>query len=269
MINGIEKIIKYGQVYATQNATATNTLFGDLPISMEIPPPRIPECEPWPLIKQLDNEKEVTGIYISGHPLDNYKFEMRHYGVTPLADFLEFKDAIKLQPNPGRPFRLVALVVDAQHRIAKSGNKYGNFIIEDYSGKTEFPLFSEDYMRLHPLLQQGSTVLINGYFKPRYNKDEFEFKVMSVSLAETMKRNMTKQVTIEAHPQSISAEVVSFMEKNMKSHPGKSTFKFTLTEPTNKMKISLVTMTNGFEMNEEMVEYLEKKPELEVQVQTI
>ena len=124
-------------------------------------------------------------------------------------------------------------------------------------------------MRIHPLLQQGSTVLINGYFKPRYNKDEFEFKVMSVSLAETMKRNMTKQVTIEAHPQSISAEVVSFMEKNMKSHPGKSTFKFTLTEPTNKMKISLVTMTNGFEMNEEMVEYLEKKPELEVQVQTI
>lgn len=62
---------------------------------------------------------------------------------------------------------------------------------------------------------------------------------------------ITKQVTIEAHPQSISAEVVSFMEKNMKSHPGKSTFKFTLTEPTNKMKISLVTMTNGFEMNEE------------------
>ncbi len=269
IINGLEKVIKYGQVYATQNATATNTLFGDLPISMEIPPPKIPDCAPWPLIVQLDHEKEVTGIFLSGHPLDNYKFEMRHYGVTPLADFNEFRDAIKLQPNPGRPFRIVGLVADAQHRIARSGNKYGNFVIEDYSGKTEFPLFSEDYMRLTPILQQGSTVLINGYFKQRYNKDEFEFKVMSVSLAETMKKVMTKQVTIEAHPQDINAETVSFIEKNLKYHPGKSTLRFTLAEPKNKMKISLVTMNNGFEMNEELIQFLEKRPELEVQVQTV
>jgi len=267
-INGLERVIKYGQVMATQNATTTNTLFGDLPISMEIPPPRIPDCAPWPLIVQLDHEKEVTGIFLSGHPLDNYKFEMKHYGVTPLADFNEFKEAIKMQPNPGRPFRIVGLVSDAQHRIARSGNKYGNFVIEDYSGKTEFPLFSEDYMRLTPILQQGSTVLIHGYFKQRYNKDEFEFKVMSVSLAETMKRNMTKQLTIEAHPQDISSELVNFIEKNVKNNPGKSTLKFTLSEPKNKMKISLVTMNSGFEMNEEMIQFLENKPELEVQVVT-
>ena len=162
------------------------------------------------------------------------------------------------------------MVVNAQHRVAqKSGNKYGNFIIEDYSGKTEFPLFSEDYIRLNPILQQGSTVLINGYFKPRYNKDEFEFKVMSVSLAETMKRNMTKTVTIEAHPQDISAAMVAFVEKNVKSHRGNSTLKFVLAEPKNKMRISLVTTGNGFEMNEEMIQFLEKSPELEVQVQTV
>jgi DNA polymerase-3 subunit alpha len=268
-INGLEKIIKYGQVHATQNATATNTLFGDLPISMEIPPPRIPDCAPWPLIVQLDKEKEVTGIFLSGHPLDNYKFEMKHYGVTPLADFNEFKDAIRLQSNPGRPFRIVGLVADAQHRVARSGNKYGNFVIEDYSGKTEFPLFSEDYLRLTPLLQQGSTVLIHGFFKPRYNKEEFEFKVTSVSLAETMKKLMTKQVTIEAHPQDIDQETLEFFEQNIKYNKGKTTLKFTLTEPRNKMRISLVTMNGGFEMNEEMIQFLEKKPELEVQVQTI
>jgi DNA polymerase III subunit alpha len=268
-INGLEKIIKYGQVMASQNATSSNTLFGDLPISMEIPPPRIPDCEPWPLIRQLDQEKEVTGIFLSGHPLDNYKFEMRHYGVTNIADFNEFKEAITMHPNPGRPFRLVALVADAQHRIARSGNKYGNFVIEDYSGKTEFPLFSEDYLRLTPLLQQGSTVLINGYFKPRYNKDEFEFKVMGVKLAETMKREMTKQVIIETHPQALNAAMVSFVEKNVKNFPGSATLKFVLTEPKNRMRISLVTTNNGFELNEEMIQFLEKSPELEVQVQTV
>jgi DNA polymerase-3 subunit alpha len=268
-INGLEKIIKYGQIYATQNATTTNTLFGDLPVSMEIPPPKIPDCAPWPLTVQLDKEKEVTGIFLSGHPLDNYRFEMKHYGVTPIVDFIEFKESIKMQSNPGRQFRLVALVADAQHRVAKSGNKYGNFIIEDYSGKTEFPLFSEDYMRLTPILQQGSTVLIHGYLKQRYNKDEFEFKITAVSLAETMKKTMTKQVTIEAHPQAISEELVSFVEKNVRYHPGKTSLRFNLMEPGRKMKISLVSLTTGFEMNDEMIEFLQNKPELEVQVVTI
>jgi DNA polymerase-3 subunit alpha len=262
-------VIKYGQMLTSQNASTANTLFGDLPITMEIPPPRLAECEPWQLTEQLDHEKEVTGMFLSGHPLDHYKFEMRHYGVTPVADFNEFKEAIRMHPNPGRPFRLIGLVADAQHKIARSGNKYGNFVIEDYSGKTEIILFSEDYLRLSPILLHGSTVFITGYFKQRYNKEEFEFKVMTVSLAETMKRNMTKQVTIEAHPQDISKEMVGFIEKNLKNFPGKSTLKFTLTEPKNKMKISLVTMNNGFEMNEEMIHFLEKSPELDVQVVTV
>jgi DNA polymerase-3 subunit alpha len=266
--NGLERVIRYGQIISTQNATTANSLFADLPISMEIPPPRLPECEPWELIIQLEHEKDVTGMFLSGHPLDHYRFEMKHYNVTPLADFNEFKEAIRMHPNPNRPFRILGLVADAQHKTARSGNKYGNFVIEDYSGKTEILLFTEDYLRLTPFLQQGSTVFITGFFKQRYNKDEFEFKVMTVSLAETMKKQLTKQLVIEAYPQDISKEMVSFIEKNMKNYPGKSTLKFTLTEPGKKMKISLLSMNNGFEMNEEMIHFLEKKPELDVQVVT-
>jgi DNA polymerase-3 subunit alpha len=236
---------------------------------MEIPPPRLPECEPWQLTVQLDHEKEVTGMFLSGHPLDHYKFEMRHYGVTPIAGFNEFKEAIRMHPNPGRPFRLLGLIADAQHKIARSGNKYGNFVLEDYSGKTEFPLFSDDYMNFKSKLEQGNIIVIKGFMKPRYNKDEFEFKLIEVIQAESMKKDKTKQVTIEAHPQDISKEMVSFVEKNLKNFPGKSTLKFTLTEPGNKMKISLVTMNNGFEMNEEMIHFLEKSPELDVQVLTV
>lgn len=268
-INGLEKIIKYGQVISAQNADTSNTLFGDLPITMEIPPPRLPDCEKWPLIVQLQHEKDVTGMFLSGHPLDHYRFEMKHYGVTPIADFNEFRESIKLHPNPGRPFRIIGLVADAQHKTARSGNKYGNFIIEDYSGKTDIILFSEDYLRLSPFLQQGSTVFITGYFKQRYNREEFEFKVMTVSLAETMKKQLTKQVTIEVHPQDVSIEMLDFVEKNMKYHPGQSVLKMILSEPKNKLKISLVTMDRGFEMNEELIHYLEKTPELDVQVLTV
>ncbi len=268
-VNGLERVIKYGQIMAAQTVNTSNTLFGDLPVSMEIPPPRLPECPVWPLTVQLDHEKEVTGMFLSGHPLDHYRFEMKHYGVTPLADFNEFKESIRMQSNPGRSFRILGLVADAQHRVARSGNKFGVFVIEDYSGKTELVLFSEDYLRLTPVLQQGSTVFITGYFKPRYNKEEFEFKVNGVSLAESMKKSLTKRVTIDVHPQDLNAEVVDFLAKNIKSFPGKATIKFTLTEPKNKMKISLISMDHGVEMNEDLIHFLEAKPQLDVQVETI
>ncbi len=268
-ISGLERIIKYGQVIQTQNATATNTLFGDLPITMEIPPPRLPDCPFWPLIVQLDHEKEVTGMFLSGHPLDHHKFEMKHYGITTIGDFNEFKEIISKQANPNRQFRLLGLVTDAQHKISRQGNKYGNFVFEDYSGKTDIVLWSDDYVRFSPFLHQASTVFLTGFFRQRFNRPEFEFKVMSVSLAETLKRNLTKQILIEGHPKDITNDVVNFIETNVRNHPGKATLKFTLSEPKNNWKISLLTMDNGFEMNDEMTEFLETKPQFEVQVTTV
>lgn len=264
---GMERIIKYGQIIANQNVNAGHTLFGDLPVTMEIPPPRLPDCEPWSLTEQLDKEKEVTGMFLSGHPLDHYRFEMRHYGMTPIGDFNEFKDSIKMQPNPGRVFRIIGLVADAQHRIAKSGNKFGSFVVEDYTGKMEFPLFSEDYLKISPFLQQGTTVFMTGYLKQRYNKDEYEFKIQQVTLAETIKKTLTKQISIEVHPQDLSKDMIDFVESNLRSFRGGSTsLRFILTEPKNNMRISLVTGTNGFEMNDDFINFLENKPELGVQV---
>ncbi|MBS1921468.1 MAG: DNA polymerase III subunit alpha [Bacteroidetes bacterium] len=265
---GLERIIRFGQIYQTHSASSSNTLFGDLPMMDEIPSPRIPDCSPWPLTVQLDHEKEVTGMFISGHPLDHYKFEIKHYGVTPIADFNEFKEAITFNPNPTRMFRLIGLVAEAQHKISRQGNKYGNFIVEDYSGKTTVLLFSEDYMKFTPMLQQGNTVFIIGYFKQRYKRDEFEFKVVNVSLVETMKQHLTKQLNIEVHPQNINEEMIRFVEKNVKSFPGNATLKFTVTEPRNNWKISMVMLSSGFEMNNDLIDFLQQKPELDVKVIT-
>ncbi|MFM2139388.1 MAG: hypothetical protein RJA57_1695 [Bacteroidota bacterium] len=267
--NGLEKIMKHGQVHAAQNANGSHTLFGELSLSMEIPPPRIADCEKWPLTVQLDHEKEVTGMFLSGHPLDHYRFEMQFYGITSLTDFNEFRDGIRLQPNPGRSFRLLGLVADAQHRIARNGNKYGNFVLEDFSGKTEIVLFREDYLRLSPLLQSGSTVFLTGFFKQRYNREEFEFKVTGIILAETLKKSLTRTVSIEANARDITPETVAFLERNVKSFPGKTSLRFIVNDPKNKMRVNLVSLSTGFEMNEEMIRFLESSPELDVQVQTL
>lgn len=268
-VTGLEKIIRYGQVMGQQQASSANTLFGDLPITMEIPPPRMPDVPQWPLIVQLDHEKEVTGIYLSGHPLDNYRFEIQYYGITSIHDFNEFRDTISQQANPGRPFRIIGLVADAQHRIAKSGNKYGNFVIEDYSGKMEFPLFSDDYLKLSPILQPGSTVLLNGFLKQRYNRTEFEFKLVGATLAETMLANMTRSLTLEIRPQDIQPGLLEFLEKNIKKNPGKTVLKFNIIDDRNNLKTNLIGTSFGIEMNPGLVEFLHNTPGLGILVQTI
>ena len=263
---GLEKIIRFGNQYQAQLTSSSNTLFGDLQME-EVHPPKLYECEPWPLIRLLDFEKEVIGIYMSGHPLDNFKFEMKHYGLTPIIEFNEFKEAISLHPNPGKSFRMAGLVADAQHRISKNGNKYGVFSVEDYTAKMELTLWSDDYVRFSNYLEPGMVIFITGLFRQRYNKSEFEFKVTTLTLLETMMKACTKKLQIEAHPKYIDENIIGFLEKNVKSFPGKSSLKFCLSEPASRLKVGMYTLENGFEMNDEMAQFLQQKPELEVQVE--
>jgi len=268
-LTGLEKVIRFGQMYQQNNANVTNTLFGDLPMEIEIKTPTLPDCQPWPLTVQLDHEKEVTGMFLSGHPLDHFRFEINHYGITPLSEFNEIKEALQQQPQGSRIFRLIGLVTDAQHRISrKNGNKFGSMVLEDYTGKSEFMLWSDDYVKYNPYLQAGTTVYVTGYFKQRYNLSDYEFKITQISMVENIKRILTKQVTIELHPKDLSEDMVGFIQKNLKSYPGSAALKFILHEPRNNRKISLLSIGKGIEMNDELVEFLQRNPDLGVQVVT-
>jgi len=265
---GLEKILKFGSVYQFQNATASNTLFGDLQMP-DIVPPKLSPCEPWPLAQQLDFEKEVTGMYMSGHPLDNFKFEMRHYNISPLADFNEFKTNVNTQSNPGRSFRLAGLVVDAQQRLTKTGKNFAILTIEDYSGKTEFMLWSEDYIKYTNYLEKGLIVLVEGTFKTRYNTEQYEFKLSKVHLLETVKPALTKQVIIEVQPQFISSNFVNFIEQNVKNNPGKTAIKFNIVDVRNNYKVGMYSLETGFTMNDDMAVFLNENKDVDVSVVTL
>jgi DNA polymerase-3 subunit alpha len=264
---GLEKIIKFGNVYQTNSTQNSNSLFGELTMP-EIAVPKLPTCEPWTLTELLEHEKDVTGMFMSGHPLDHFKFEITHYGITRLGEYNEIKDALGLQANPGKSYRLAGLVVDAQHRVSKTGKQFGSFTIEDYTGKTEFMLWSEDYARYSNYLEKGKNLFITGAFRLRFNKTEYEFKIERMMLLESIKPILTKQVIMDVEARHISEEMVLFMEKNVKKYPGKSLLKFNVLEPKSHSKVSMYTMGTGFEMNDEMAAFLAEKPELEVQVVT-
>ena len=262
---GLEKITRYGSIVQAQSINTTNTLFGDLPAVMDIKPPHIPNCAPWSLTEQLDKEKEVTGIYLSGHPLDHYKFEIRHYGITSIQDFNEVKDS-QVLASAGRSYKLLALVSVANHRISRQGNKFGSFVLEDYSGKTEIVLFGDDYVKYNAWMQQGQAIFITGSFKQRFNKSEFEFKISSLALAENIKRQLTRQLQLEMDVRNIEKDMIDFLEDNVKKHPGKSGLRIIVCEPKENLKANFITLDSGFEMNADLIQFLETKPEIEVQV---
>ena len=265
--NGLEKIVRFGNVYQANIHQTTNSLFGDLAMP-DVATPKIASCEPWTLTELLEYEKDVTGMFMSGHPLDHFQFELKHYGITTLAEFNEVKDAVHLLTNAAKPFRIAGLVTEVMHRVTKTGKQFGSFKLEDYSGKSEFLLWSEDYVKFLNYLEKGKNLFICGCFKQRYNSSDYEFKTERMTLLETIKQNLTRQLIVEMEARFLNEDIIGFMEQNVKKHPGRSSLRFNISEARTNCKITMTTIDTGFLMNEEMALFLNENPAMEVQVIT-
>jgi DNA polymerase-3 subunit alpha len=262
---GLEKLIKFGAVFQSQSANATNTLFGDLQMP-EIAAPKLPVCPPWQLVEQLDFEKDVTGMYMSGHPLDNYKFELNHYHISPIADFLEVKSSpMEVQIN--KSFRMAGLVIDAQHRLTKTGKNFGILSMEDFSGKAEFFLWQEDYVKYLKYMEKGMIIVLEGTFREkRYRPGEVEFMISKLHLLETIKSNLTKELVIDIEPEYIDEELIHFFESNIKENPGSSNIRFNIHDTLTSKRVSLGSGIGCFSMNDDMASYLNEHQYFNVSV---
>lgn len=266
--NGLEKIIRFGNIWQSQSTNNQNTLFGDLSLVQEIPPPKIPDCPPWSLTELLDKEKEVTGMFLSGHPLDHYRFELKHYHILPLNDYNEFRESIELQPQPTQVLKLSGLVTSSQHKISRAGKKYGTLTIEDFSGKVDLTLFGDQYVKFSNYFQEGTCIFVKGSFEKWESRNEWNFRVQEICLLETIKRAFTRQLQLTLQPGAIQPAQVEFMKTNLKKYPGKTRLKLILFDQVEKLKVEMRTVEKGFEMNDEMAEFLENNPHFEVQVDT-
>jgi len=164
-ITFIEALIRYGNVCKEATANKTATLFGEMTAD-QIQQPTIPTGELWPLIYKLKLERETVGIYISGHPLDDFKWEIRTMRLTKIKDIPAFKD---------KSFKLCGIVTKENHKISQKGTGFGFFTLEDYDSEIEFPLYSNDYLKFKHLLFVGSIVCIEGTYKKGFNSEEYRF----------------------------------------------------------------------------------------------
>jgi DNA polymerase-3 subunit alpha len=192
---------------------------------------------------------------------------LQHYHFTALK---EYADARKEEEAPiTRPIRLAGLVVDAQHRLTKTGKNFGILTLEDFSGKAEFMLWSEDYAKYSHYLEKGLIVMLEGAFKEKYNTGQYEFRVSKMNLLDTAKLNLTKQVILETSANDIDNNFVQFFENNLKQNPGKTALRINIIDPEDNLKICLYSLETGFTMNDEMAHFLEKNRKLDVSVVTV
>jgi DNA polymerase-3 subunit alpha len=267
--NGLEKIIKFGNIWQGQTNSNQNTLFGDLSLVQEIPPPKVPDCPPWSLTEILDKEKDVTGMFLSGHPLDHYRFELKYYGIMPINDYNEFKGGIELQKSPNQALKLAGLVTSAQHKISRAGKKYGSITIEDFSGKVEITLFGDMYVKFSNYFIAGSCIHVKGNFEKWESRNEWNFRVSEICLLETIKRVFTRQLQLTLQAGSISESYAAFLHNNLKKNPGKTRLKLIMIDQVERLRVQMKTTEKGFEMNDEMADFLENNPLIEVQVDAV
>jgi DNA polymerase-3 subunit alpha len=244
----LEHLVKYGHAYQSQKAEALTSLFGDSDEVM-IPEPAVPEGAYWPLMEKLNREKEVTGIYISGHPLDDYRAEIEAHTTCSLEEIENYM---------GREVKVAGIVVRANHRISKKGTGYGQFTIQDFHSSLEFPLFSDDYQKFKNLLEEGQCVFIRGTYQQRSYSDELQLRINEVTLLESASKNLTQSVTLQIPLEAISETMIEQVDALCTQYKGEHKLKVVVVDHTNKQTLALASKKRKVHADNDFIGEIEK-----------
>ena len=169
-LNVLEKAVKYGNNLQNSQITQQSSLFGGAGGGGEIAEPPVFACEEWSLLEKLKKEKEVTGLYISGHPLDDYRLEIATFTNCPLNEIEKKKD---------KEVKITGIVAATETKIAKNGNPYCRFTMEDFTGSYNFSVFGKDYLAFKTYIEtSGALLYMTGRYQPRWDGKEYEFKMV-------------------------------------------------------------------------------------------
>lgn len=247
----LEHALKYGNAFQGQKAQAAVSLFGDMQDEIMLPEPEMPDCREWSLLEKLNNEREVTGIYISGHPLDDYRVEIENFVTCSLE---------QVEQHMHKPqLNLVGLVVTARHMISKNGNGWGIFEIRDYDGSMEFKLFKDDYQKYRHILEEGKALFLKGNFQKGWREDsDMEFKPKEISLLEGVAENLTDSITLRIPVEALTNEWIEHLDKLCKQYKGKHRLRMELLDSTNRLKLEMFAKDRKVLANNDFVAELVK-----------
>jgi DNA polymerase-3 subunit alpha len=229
----IEKIIKHGNNVQGQADSAQHSLFGEEE-EVQISDPKLPVCEPWTKLQQLKLEREVTGIYLSGHPLDDFRLEMNNFCNVKIQRINEDLKSLK-----GRELSFAGIITSMAHKTTKTGKPFGSFVLEDYTDTLQLAVFSEDYLKFKHFLEEGFFLHIKAKVQNRYSSDLLEIKIQSISLLQSVLEKNFRGVTIQLHLEEITEKSTENIFKLAKVHSGKSFLKLNVYDNIENLNLTM------------------------------
>ena len=265
----LEVIMRYGNMYQADAGQNAMSLFGN-DDSIQIAKPEIPKSPQWSILERLNKEKELVGIYISAHPLDNYKFEMKHICNVQANDLKEDLEGFE---NKGE-LRVGGIITSIRHGKTKNDKPFGVFTVEDYSGAREFALFGEDYFTFSKYMQPNLYVLVIGKvqergadwkFKAKTDPNlpkQYEFKINKIVMLPDAKTSLVERIKINIDIENINKDFCDEFLQTTAEHKGNISLYFNVLD--NEHKLELYARDRKISLSREMIDFLEKKENQEV-----
>ena len=253
----LERAMKFGSKYQENQNSAQVSLFGEAS-TVQFPEPDIPNCDTWGTMELLSQEKEVIGMYISAHPLDDFKNEM----IFCNARLKDFKG--ELQKIVGNNLSFAGIITDVQHRVSKAGKGWAAFTIEDYNDSHEFRVFGEEYLKFKHFLVPNSFLYVRATIQPGWtNKDgvtgEPRIKFTDFKLLHDIMDELCKKLTIKIPVNEVNEENILNLESILKNNAGKQSLRFTIWDAQEKIEVNLPSRNTKIKVSNELLSTLEKQ----------
>jgi len=251
-ITFIEKAIRYGNKFQESKNSAQVSLFGEAS-DVQFEEPEIPPCEPWNVMEKLSKEKEMIGIYISGHPLDDYKTEIQYF-CNARVDCLQHMDQLE-----GKELAFAGIITDVQHRVSKNGKPWGMFTFEDYSDAHEFRLFNEDYLKFRHFLIPNTFLYIKTVMRRAWQNGDVRVQITAIQQLQDVLEKMAKKITLNLPIESIDKAAIEEFDRVFKKHQGSQHLNFMIIDREEKLKLNMPSRNSKISITKELIEELNEQ----------
>ena len=257
-ITFVEKALKFGAKFQENKNSAQVSLFENSD-EIQLQEPQVPPCEPWPTLEELKLEKEVVGIYISGHPLDDFQTPLKHFCNAPLEVLKDLNQLLN------KELRIGGIIGEVEHRISKNGKGWASFSVEDYTDSYEFRIFGEEYLKFKHFLFENNFVYMRLLVKEGWrNRDtgktgEPRINFLSFQqLQDTLEKNskkLTLQLSIDDLDEKKSKDIIDLFKK----YKGKNQLEFSFFENNEKIKLTMLSENFKISINEDLISKIKER----------
>ena len=252
-ISFIEKAVKFGNKFQESKNSSQMSLFGEAS-EVQLDEPTIPECEDWHMMEKLSKEKEAIGMYISGHPLDDYKTEIKYFCNGTVGVFQNLENLI------GRDISVAGIVTDVQHRVsAKSGKGWAMFTIEDFDDSYEFRIFGEEYLKFRHFLIMNQFLHLKIKVQKGWNDGNPRISFISMQMLQDVLQKYAKKLTIQLDVKELTEEKIQEIQDLVLNHKGKHILNFVVYDLKDKVKLHMQSRSKKVEINKDLLEKLNQE----------